>query len=129
MPGFLDTSSLMIEPMPPRFFLLLVHLAASLFNGDRVHRRFFRRYRKAFLRGFLRASSCFAALLEDALKGFEENKLQIEVNENQENDGRHCLQQKFTQVVRYGIHDFERERTSAVNGTLRGDPKDHKLTY
>ena len=61
---------------------------------------------QALLGEFARALGGLVALVQHLLQWLEENALQIEVQQNHQQKGRHCSQQYSAQGVQHGIHDF-----------------------
>ena len=86
---------------------------------------------EALLGQLARALGGLVALVQHLLQGLEEDALQIEVQQNHQQKGRHCSQQYSAQLVQHGIHDFKERQgkflkeieyhrsKSTVNRTLR----------
>src|SRR5206468_10619654 len=101
-----DSSRFALQPLFVQLLLTLIHLRL-------------RRSQLRFVTGGLGSGqfqalcselSCalggLVPLLQDLSQWFEEDALQIEVQQDDQQKGRHCSQQYSAQGVQHGIHDF-----------------------
>ena len=85
--SFLNAAGLLFQPLTASLFLLAIHFGAGFFQSEVVRGGLFGRQSEAFLPGFARSFSGFAAFAKDLLERPEEHQLQVEMHQDEENNG------------------------------------------
>ena len=95
-------------------FLGAVQLGLRRLQGRFVLRGLGSRLFQALLGEFARALGGFVARVQHLLERLEENALQIKVQQDHQQKGRHCSQQYSAQGVQHGIHDVRKGRPRRI---------------